>query len=388
MSRPLPLLSSWLTVAALLALAPAALAQTPTDQPTEQPTDQPSGAHVGYDGGVYIQSDDDSFRLQIGGRVQTQYELEFDEIGDGDYQLALSRFRIRRARIKLQGHALTPKLRYAFQAGFGQGQVSLIEYYFDYALAPGALEVRAGQWRLPFLRQQITSNGKLMLVDRSLVTSVFGQGFDVGVALHDDYGRSPGFEWVAGVFNGTTSKLGVVQTDDAAVPSVFYPSVVARVGYNFGGIDAYSETDFDGGPLRFAIGASGLAQVGVDRDEQSALEATVDYILKVRGFSTSGAVMLASRQDGDAFGDQDLFVNGLYAQAGYLIGDLVEPALRYSRIAYEGDGPVEHEALVGLDVYFWGNRFKWQTDAGALVTAQPTDTATDYRLRTQVQFGF
>ncbi len=345
--------------------------------------------NAGHDHHFFIQSDDGNFRMEFAGRLQTQYELAFDHSGEAT-DLALSRFYIRRARLKLEGHVFSPRLTYVFQPDFGKGEVELLDYFLNYALVPDTFEAKVGQMRLPFLRQEITSSGHLLLVDRSLVTKVFGEGYDVGVAVHDHYTKSPTFEWVAGIYNGTASNLGVVPYKGSATePEIFFPSVVARVAYNYGGIAGYSEGDLHRGGLGFSIGASGLAQLGIDRDNQSALKTTVDYVVKVHGFSSSGAFMIASAQDGPSLvGDQTHIATGFYAQAGYLIGEMIQPALRYSLVDLTGDNVTDHEALGGLNVYFHGHNLKWQTDAGALIHETPQQTDTEYRLRTQLQLAY
>lgn len=342
---------------------------------------------AGYDEHFFLQSADGNFRLQIGAQLQARYTLRFDDRADG-LALSQSRFFIRRARLALVGHAFSKKLGYVFVPRFDLSQAGLLEYFVNDAFIPHVIEGRVGKWRLPFLRQQITSSSRLLLVGRSQVTQVFGQGFDVGAALHNGYTNSPRVEWVAGIFNGTTSSLGVVGVDSTQPPDVFFPTLVGRIAYNYGGIDAYSGGDLEGGPLRFAVGASALAQLGVDRDHQSATEATLDYVIKVRGFSTSGAVMLASKQDGSSLVDQNAFVGGFFAQASYLVGEVIQPALRYSLVDFEGNAGATHEAMGGINVYFYGHNLKWQTDAGAIINQTPHQTATRYRARTQLQLAF
>lgn len=356
------------------------------DQPMG-PTETQSHGDAGYDGDFFLRSDDGRFRLEIGARLQTHYELLLAEEGE-DIALGRSRFLIRRARLKLGGHAFTPELTYGFQAAFGGGNVNLLDYFANYAFIPGLVEARVGQWRVPFLRTEINSSGSLLMVDRSLVTSVFGEGFDAGVGFHNDYKKSPTFEWFFGVFNGTQTKLEVVSLDDPNTPTVFFPTVLGRLAYNHGDIKGYSTGDLTGGPLRFSVGASGLTQVGIDRDDESATKATVDYIVKAHGFSSSGAFMLATHQDGDSLTDQSLFVSGLFAQAGYMVTEMIQPAARYSRVDYEGADQLVHEALGGINVYFYGHNLKWQTDAGAIITETPNDTDTAYRIRTQMQLDF
>jgi hypothetical protein len=93
--------------------------------------------------------------------------------------------------------------------------------------------LRAGQWKRPFSRQQIGSSGRLELTDRSITDKAFGAGRDIGLAVHNNYEKSPDLEWALGVFNGTgdgarlvptfngdgevtggTPQMGFVQNDD------------------------------------------------------------------------------------------------------------------------------------------------------------------------------
>src|SRR5690606_20191191 len=115
-------------------------------------------------------------------------------------------FEVTRARLTLKGKLLMPGLSYKFQADFGKGSVALKDYYFDYCLPNQVLCIRPGQFKRPFSRQHITSSGKLELVDRSLTDKAFGAGRDIGVMLHDNYEKSPMFEYALGFFNGTGDK--------------------------------------------------------------------------------------------------------------------------------------------------------------------------------------
>ncbi|QDG52880.1 hypothetical protein FIV42_19675 [Persicimonas caeni] len=395
---PKRLTRSLVVLLALLFVSSSASAQGNDPKETVESNDAQSTGVAGYDDGFFIagqldETDDDGnektrhFRLEIGGRLQTQYDLLIAEEGE-DLDLARSRFLIRRARLNVTGHFVSPDFTYAMQAAFDRGNPELLDYFVNYAFEPGTFEGRLGQWRVPFLRTEINSSGSLLLVDRSLTTSVFGEGFDAGMGIHNNYKKSPPFEWFFGVFNGTQTDLEVVSFDDANTPTFFYPSVVGRVAYNYGDIKGYSTGDLKGGPLRFSLGASGMTQFGLQRDNESATKATVDYILKAHGFSTSGAFMLATNQDGEALTDQNLFVTGLFVQAGYFLSEMIQPAARYSRVDYEGDDELVHEALGGLNVYFWGHSLKWQTDAGAIIVETPNDTDTAYRLRTQLTLSF
>lgn len=365
-----------------------------------QPADaqERTGPAAGYDEGFFIESADGNHRLVVGARAQARYAFETRQ-GAPDQ----SRFSIPSARLQLTGHTLTEVLTYAFGADFGEGRVSLADLYVDYALVPKACHLRAGQWKMPFSRQRITSAGRLQFVDRAVTDEAFGAGRDVGIAIHDDYEASPRIEYALGLFNGTGEAgvlSGEVMTDPASgageitsgafsnVPDVFNPTLVARVGYNDGGLDGYSESDFDGGPLRLGIAASGLADFEADRDDDSSVRAEIDYVAKVQHFSSTGGIYLWSHQTGPEFSDRAVKAIGGYAQIAYLIGNLVEPGFRYEAIEPDGSNNTDHLLTLALSVYPFEHEFKWQTDGTAMLPNAREGGAPDYRLRSQLQLAF
>lgn len=385
-------LISLLFVLLVVGAASSAAAQPEAD--ADAALDESSG-DAGFDGEFFLQGKDGDFRLEIGGRLQPQFELVSVEEGD-DRGIGVASLFIRRARLSMSGHLFTPRLTFGFQSEFS-GDVELLDYYLNYVFVDDLLHGRVGSWRVPFMRTEINSSSSLLLVDRSLITDVFGEDRDVGLALHNNYKKAPTFEWAAGIFTGAADELGQVSFDEEAAPTFLSPSLAARVAYNHGDIKAYSTGDFAGGPLRFSLGAAGVASLGLepgvavqglDREDQSSLKGTVDYMLKVHGFSSSGAYTVATVQDGESLADQELFVSGFFVQAGYLIGETFQPAARYSRLDPEGDEEPTHEALGGLNIYFYGHSLKWQTDFGAIIEEAPNDTKTNYRLRTQLSLDF
>lgn len=377
------------------ALAPTAAVTADPGDSSETPASEPT---AGYAKGFFIQSEDGAHRLEIGARVQVRHTIEALEAAPNE-----SNFSIARARLSLGGHVFTEDLTFKFQPDFGKGFVTLKDFYADYAFVPGAFQLRAGQWKRPFSRQQITSSGKQELVDRAPTDKAFDAGRDIGVAVHNDYERSPEFEYAFGVFNGTGEKplfSGNVEVDPATgegeatsgvfdnVPDTFHPALVLRAGYNHGGIKGYSEADLEGGPFRAAIGASGLVDLDADDDDQSSIKGEFDYIVKVEGFSSTGGVFISSAQAGPNFGDRALDALGLHLQIGHVIDGLVQPVARYALVAPDGADNDTHEVLGGLGFYFWGHEVKWQTDGGALLAESSGGTVTDYRVRTQLQLAF
>jgi hypothetical protein len=352
-------------------------------------------AKVGYEKGFFIESGDGNNRLVIGGRIQFRYTYLGVESGPDS-----NAFSVERARIKLEGHVITPDLTYLIQPELGRGALALRDFYGDYRVAPDLLHVRVGQFYRPFSRQQLTSDGSQELVDRAITDREFDGGRDIGLMLHNNYEKSPELEYALGLFNGTgdAATTTVSGTADATtgeldatststnVPRNLHPALVARVGYNHGGLKGYSEVDLEGGDLRFGVAASGQIDFDTDRDDDSLVKAELDAMLKAHGFSTSGAVYVSSVQTAADFGDRGLGAIGFHLQAGYLIVGKYQVAARFALLEREGDNNNDSEIAGVLGYFHAGHNLKWQTDLAAL-THEASDT-TDLRLRSQMQFAF
>ena len=358
---------------------------------------------LGYDGGFFVKSSDNRHELKIQGRVQTRYELASLDQGEAVERDTEGAFSIARARLTLKGHVHTKSLKYKFQTDFGKGSVALKDFYDDYTLPSSSVQLRAGQWKRPFSRQQITSSGSMELVDRAITDKFFAGGRDIGVAIHNGYEKSPRVEWVLGVFNGTgdTSHLGgdvvvdpmtgqgeIVDGRFSNVPDEMRPTLVARVGYNHNGIKGYSEADLEGGPFRLAMGASSIAEMDASNGEASVFRGEFDYAVKLHGLSTTGGIYFATIQNGFGMFDQAMDAVGTHVQLGYVIGEHVQPSIRYARISHDR-GPDDFEEVTGaLSVFAFSHNFKWQTEGSVMREPQEIGRTTDYRVRTQLQLAF
>ncbi|MBN1945148.1 MAG: hypothetical protein JW797_05695 [Bradymonadales bacterium] len=391
----------WILPAGLLLLWSATANSQEAVIPAEAGSGQGEAAvrqTAGYQRGFFLRSVDQPFELRIQGRMQGRYtHLLTDGAPD---ELAFS---LPRIRLVLAGHMFTEALRYRFQADFGGGAVTLKDAFLDYTVVSEWLELRVGQWKRPFSRQQINSSGRLELVDRAITDRFFGAGRDIGLAIHNGYESSPTLEYALGLFNGTgdRSRLsGAVQVDPASgigqivngsysnVPDRMHPALVFRVGYNHGGIRGYSEADLEGSAFRFALGASGLVDLDADEDGSSGVMGEVDFVLKASGFASTGGFFLSSTQSGEGFVDQSFDALGFTLQAGYVVAGRIQPVLRYSHIDPDGPDNRQQELLGGLSVYLFGHNVKWQTDGGALVNQVSGGSSTNYLLRSQIQLAF
>jgi len=368
---------------------------------TTEPSPASSSPDVGYKKGFFIQSSDGLYKLKINGRVQARYELELPDGGGHD-----SEFSIPRARVKMGGHAFTKALGYKLQLDFGKGFAGLKDFYVDYALASNWLSVRAGQFKKPFSRHQLTSSGKQPLVDRAITDKAFGAGRDIGLMFHNGFGKKNALEFAVGVFNGTGDKgtfSGDVEgTADADgnvtgsasgkfsnLPGLFNPALVMRVGYNFGELKGYSGGDFEGGGFRLGLGANAMLNFDAEAGDNGRIDVGFDAIMKAGGFALATELFMRTEQDGEAFGDQSLSKMGLYAQASFVLGDHFLPIVRYERVMPEGDNNDAQVITGGFGVFFFGHNLKLQTELSLLDEETDTgDISRDLRVRTQLQLAF
>ncbi len=118
--------------------------------------------------GAKITINDDS-EINLGFRLQTLFmSTESDRDGDGDFE-DLNDFKVRRARIRLGANVtkwVSIFLQTEFSEGAGSGgDVRLIDAFVKVKPHPW-LTVIAGEGMAPVLRQNVTSSGGLMALDR------------------------------------------------------------------------------------------------------------------------------------------------------------------------------------------------------------------------------
>ncbi len=195
----------------------------------------------------------------FGGYVQLRYQLS-----DGDTS-RISSADIRRMRFSLAGRVTEP-WSYFFQADFAASP-RLLDAYIDYSPFR-FLRVKAGQFKIPFSRENLMSSARLDFIDRSQVVEslvarsgdVAGNqsGRDVGVQVG---GRLAGcdstssLEYAAGVFNG--SGINVPDRNDAkdfCGRIVIQPVREIHVGVSYyDGFDVWGSPPVSGRRTRFGL---------------------------------------------------------------------------------------------------------------------------------------
>lgn len=353
------------------------------------------GYHFGYDNGFFLQTPDQNNRLRIRGLVHPRFAL----LAAGpDPKTWTASFAVQRAQIELVGNVFTRALGFTLKTEFGLGEAFMKDAFLDARIADGML-IRAGLWKRPFSRQQLTADWRMAFIDRAITDAAFGAGRDIGIALQADVDRNPTFEWNVGIFSGTSDRARVtgdvlVDTEDGVgtlenvkisnVPRLFTPTFAGRIGYNFGEVFGYSEIDIDGGPPRFGIAASLLEGVDIAGVGGGATRLQADAIFKWEGVTVSGAGFLSTLQNDARSFAQSFDKVGGYVQAGVLVLDAWHPGLRYAVVAQPSANLVEHEVLANLTLLIFSQNVLIGAEAGSNVGV----AGPDARVRVQGQLQF
>jgi len=362
--------------------------------------------------GIKIKAEDESFEMKFSTRFQTLYvgelNLDTDEYSD---QLL-----VRRARLKFDGYAFSPKLGYKIELGLSNrdtrnssgggipqnsGTANIIlDAVLKYKFAPG-WELWFGQTKLPGNRERVISSQKLQFVDRSLVNSRFNIDRDIGFQLRhkDKIGNMVLREMVSisiGEGRDVTSKnepggydytgrIELLPFGEFTNKGDYFSSDLEReespklsIGAT---VDHNSNALRKGGQLgSFITDANGNQ---LTKDLTSLF---LDLMFKYQGLSVASefAVKDSNSRFNDGFGTGSGFV----LQAGYLFKNNFEPALRFTTIEpdnFTSGLDAETEYTLGLSRYIVGHSLKVQTDFSYTDVDGPQD---EFRYRFQVEMSF
>ena len=345
------------------------------DRPTPKP-EKPAFTVGWKDGKTSIESK--SAKLDISNRVQIRWTHEMPEVGDDR-----GSFRIRRAKTKFEGWAYTKDLTYEVQLNWPDTANPLEDVAINYDLTKGkkTFQLKFGQYKVPFGRQELTSSGSQQFVDRALASNEFARGRDIGLQL---WGLPAGgtIDWRVGIFNGNGRTVSRNDNDKYQVN--------ARVTWQPFGDVKYSEGDFESSakPL-FAVAGqyesndrSG-ATTGDDIDREIV---GGDVVFKFKGFSAYGEIYEATN-DPEIAAKFDS--SGMIAQVGYfVIPKTFELALRLAEIDPNTDRDDNEREERGIALSWYFNKHAHKLQADFREVENKATNITDKELRLQYQLIF
>ena len=370
------------------------------------------GMRASYKVGDGLKIGDGNNLVHLQGRVQGRFTYNLLE-GAADNDT----WAIQRGKIKIEGFTLEKKLKFGFQMNLstraratttavcgtptdadGDGQIdtcaatnavttesttglaTLEDYYVDY-VPFSFFGVKIGQFKVPFLMQELTSSGKQQFVDRSLSTGFFNLSRDLGVTLHCDFWEK-GLNYNLFFMNG--DGINTINRNQSLMAGV-------RLEYPILGEYKPSESDTDdsqehnlGVGLAYAFNELGSAFVNgtVPAGAKMSL-GTLDVGYKYKGFSFQGAGMISRSHD-----TAKLTNYGWNAQVGYfIVPKKFEVAVRSAGTVFSNALPNQYEYAAALNYFIAGHGIKLQTDY-ALIMNNRGLNLNDHRVRTQVQVIF
>jgi phosphate-selective porin OprO/OprP len=385
----------------------AAASPAPPNKPEESQPEPDVPATVSWRDG-HLTFDSDRGSLTLSNRIQFRYTYEKpddDTTLSGTREPGTSRgsFRIRRAKTQLEGWIWRRELTYEMQIGWAaadsgpaSGTFSGLEDAFaNYDLTgDGRLQLRGGQFKVPFGRQEMTSSEKLQFVDRDILSFEFTRSRDVGLMIWGQTDQARVQYW-AGLFNGNQRNRAANDNDKYQFD--------ARVTFQPWGDVGFSEGDFESRD-RLLLAVSGQVE---QNDQSGATNATDlkttafggDVVVKYKGASLF-AELFARDRDPEEGGPRSAFEpqgppppayssNGWHAQVGYFVKrDVVELAARYATWDPSDNVAGNDRTEIGGVVNYFVNKHRLKIQADLRQVEDEAADTKDTEFRTQLQLVF
>lgn len=363
---------------------------------------------------------DSSFSVKFAPRFQVRSISSWDHDGN-HYGSPEHNFIVRRARLKFDGFAYSPKLKYKIELGLSNRDISgandynrnTSRYILDAVIMwqfAKNWELWAGQTKLPGNVERVISSGDLQLIDRSLLNSRFNIDRDIGIQIRHisnlggnflmreklsisqgegrnvTEGNEGGLQYTARLellpFGKFKSKGDYTQSD---LKREEKPKLMLGFTYNYNQ-GAVRERGFAGDYMERTDGT-------LYETDQTTIFA--DAMFKYDGFSFMGEYAkrtaddeIATEIDGTTpTGDVVLTGNALNFQAGYLFKSNYEIAARFTTLKYEnitGELPIKQYTF-GVNKFIVGHKLKVQSDL-SYTTLDGNDDNITFRLGFDLHF--
>jgi hypothetical protein len=363
---------------------------------------------------------DSSFTMKIGARMQILAISEGQDVSDGIFTDNETNFLVRRARLKFDGYAYSPKLRYKIELGLSNRDISggseftrnTPRYILDAVIMWNFyrnFELWFGQTKLPGNIERVISSGNLQQVDRSLVNSRFNIDRDMGFQLRHHFelddsfvvrekialsqgegrnitdGNEGGYQYTGRI---ELLPLGEFMDDGdysgADLKREQTPKLLLAFTY---------DSNVDAVRTRSNLGSYMLNDTGLYETTIHTIFA--DLMFKYRGFSLMGEFAnrdasdpIALNSDGTETGDVVWTGNGINLQGGYVFPSNWELSGRFTNVVLDEDitgRSPETQYTLGVSRYVVGHKLKVQSDLSYLSIESGTDELM-FRLQVDMHF--
>jgi phosphate-selective porin OprO and OprP len=358
---------------------------------------------------------DSSWTMKIGTRMQFLAIANWEDGATNE-----SNFLVRRARLKFDGYAFTPRLKYKLELGLSNRDISGASkftsnsprYILDAVIKWNFyenFELWFGQTKLPGNRERVISSANLQQVDRSLLNKRFNIDRDLGIQLRHHFKLSDNFV-VKEIFslaqgegrNVTTGNLGGYQYT-GRIELLPFGYFTSKGDYK--GSDLKREStaklafgasyDYNNNAVKTRSNQGTYMETDTGFYETNISTLFIDAMFKYKGFSFMAEYAdrdakdpFAKNSDGSLTGDIVQVGNGLNLQTGYLLKNDWEVSGRFTNI--ELDKTItgknqEQQYTLGVSKYIVGHSLKVQSDISYLDVIGGNNQLM-YRLQFDIHF--
>jgi phosphate-selective porin len=339
---------------------------------------------------VVLPTDCGPITFKPGLRIQPRYI--YDDLNDNN-DFLIQRFRLKAGGDIFDWITYYTELKIDGTSRFGVDPKAAMENaWMDFELADEETYLRFGLYDIPFSRDALTSDSKLLFMDRSLIKdSLTGIGFadnTVGLMLH---GRpfDGRYEYAFGIFDNVVfERIGA-----AGLSETDHLMPAGRIAVNLldpatppGGYGDYKGS-YLGKGQRLAVGANAVNLNEITRDggatyfDATAWGVDVFYNYLRFVFQAEYDWFILDGPPDNVRGD------GWYAQAGYMLTNCWEAAVRHQQL--DPDDLVGDDQLrwtsIGLNYYLWDHNVKIQTD---YTFKDETDRVANNVFQVQLQLDY
>ncbi|MFO0874364.1 MAG: porin [Phycisphaerales bacterium] len=355
---------------------------------------QSSGMTAGWDKGFFLASPDGNFKLRINGQIQFRYVMndrnpdENNAPPGADTDHWRDGFENRRTKLIFTGNVIDKTWTYKVQGNFSRGtsvggtsvdnssgtftlEDAWIQKDFD-----NGIYTRFGQYKAPWMREELVSSSRQLAVERSLLDQKYGQTYTQGISLgyQSDQFRAEAM-YGDGIGKGANSFWGPGSQNTAwQVPTTEW-AATARAEYMIAGewkqFDDF--TSWNGEPFGLMVGAAinwqraeyGLPAV-IPQSVGQQLAATADISAEFGGANLYGAFLWANSDVDSETNNGTANQFGFLVQGGvFVIPDKCELFARYEWADTDNATPENLSVLTGgVNWYFAKHASKITVDLG------------------------
>jgi len=310
-------------------------------------------------------ADSKAATFQPGFRLQTRYAYDGAK---GKHDLFIPRLRLKAKGQLFHVFRYYVEFRVDNVAQSGKDPKAQLENtWIEYSVTPD-LALRAGLFDVPFSRNALTSDSKLLLMDRSLIKDAL-----TSLGLADNtigllsYGRPFGgrFEYSAGIFNNEKfRKIGAPAANRSG-----YLMPAGRVAFHFldrapsGGYADY-QSSYVGRGKKLSVGANSvyLSKARDHSNEFNVFAWGTDVFFSAGPFTLEAEYDCLRKHFLNA--NPNIRTDGWYVQTGYLVWRRLEFTARHQQLdpnAFVAGNGLRWTS-VGLNIYIRGHNLKAQLD--------------------------